>query len=174
MDIVWFKISDLRVRDHEPLYLANQTNKNLIHIFIWDCRWDDKTSNDIQNMGKLKKKFLKESLFSLNKNLKDLGIDLNIFFGKSEKILSDLISKYNVSSIYTYQNIDKRNMKIDSVIMKNNDINLAYSWGNTLNHICDLPFTISELPNSFNDFKNKIGRSIRKEFLLKEMANLLN
>jgi deoxyribodipyrimidine photo-lyase len=167
MDIVWFKISDLRVRDHEPLYLANQTNKNLIHIFIWDCRWDDKTSNDIQNMGKLKKKFLKESLFSLNKNLKDLGIDLNIFFGKSEKILSDLISKYNVSSIYTYQNIDKRNMKIDSVIMKNNDINLAYSWGNTLNHICDLPFTISELPNSFNDFKNKIGRSIRKEFFTK-------
>ena len=57
MDIVWFKISDLRVRDHEPLYNANQTNKNLIHIFIWDCRWDDKTSNDIQNMGKVKKNF---------------------------------------------------------------------------------------------------------------------
>lgn len=167
MDIVWFKISDLRVRDHEPLYNANQTNRNLMHIFIWDCRWDDKTSNDIQNMGKLKKKFLKESLFSLSKNLKDLGIDLNIFFGKPEKILSDLISKYNVSSIYTYQNIDKRNMEIDSVIMKNNDINLAYSWGNTLNHICDLPFTINELPSSFNEFKNKIGRSIRKEFFTK-------
>ena len=91
MDIVWFKISDLRVRDHEPLYNANQTNKNLIHIFIWDCRWDDKTSNDIQNMGKLKKKFLKESLFSLSKNLKELGIQLNIFFGKPEKILSELI-----------------------------------------------------------------------------------
>ena len=167
MDIVWFKISDLRVRDHEPLYNANQTNKNLIHIFIWDCRWDDKTSNDIQNMGKIKKKFVKESLFNLNKNLKDLGIDLNIFFGKSEKILSDLIFKYNVSSIYTYQNIDKRNMEIDSIIMKNNDINLAYSWGNTLNHICDLPFDINELPNSFNEFKNKVGKSIRKELFTK-------
>ena len=164
MDIVWFKISDLRVRDHEPLYLANQTNRNLIHIFIWDCRWDDKTSNDIQNMGKIKKKFLKESLFNLNKNLKDIGIDLNIFFGKPEKILSNLISKYNISNIYTYQNIDKINMNIDSDIMKNNGINLAYSWGNTLNHVCDLPFTISELPNSFNEFRNKIGRNIRKEF----------
>ena len=65
MDIVWFSITDLRVRDHEPLYYSNLTNNDLIHIFIWDCKWDDKTSNEIQIMGKFKKKFLKESLYNL-------------------------------------------------------------------------------------------------------------
>ena len=42
MDIVLFNLSDLRVRDHEPLYYANLTNNEIIHIFIWDCKWDDK------------------------------------------------------------------------------------------------------------------------------------
>lgn len=171
MDIVWFKISDLRIRDHEPLYNANQTNNNLIHIFIWDCKWDDKTSNDIQNMGKLKKKFLKESLLNLETNLKKIDINLNIFFGEPEIILSNLIIKYNVKNIYTYQNIDKKGINIDSNIMKNNNVNLTYSWGNTLHHICDLPFNINQLPDSFNEFKNKISKNIRKEFFTKSNGN---
>ena len=59
MDIVQFNLSDLRVRDHEPLYYANLTNNEIIHIFIWDCKWDDKTSNEIHIMGNFKKKILK-------------------------------------------------------------------------------------------------------------------
>ena len=167
MDIVWFKISDLRVRDHEPLYNANQTDNNLIHIFIWDYKWDDKTSNDIQNMGKLKKKFLKESLFNLHQNLEKINIKLNIFFGNQENIISNLINKYNVKNIYTYQSIDKKSMQIDANIMQNNNINLNYSWGNTLHHICDLPFNLDQLPTSFNEFKNKLNKNIRNEFFTK-------
>ncbi len=72
MNLVLFNLTDLRVRDHEPLYYANLTNNEIIHIFIWDCKWDDKTSNEIHIMGNFKKKFLKESLFNLNNNLEKI------------------------------------------------------------------------------------------------------
>ncbi len=155
MDIVLFKISDLRVRDHEPLYTANKTNNNIIHIFIWDYRWDDKTSNDILIMGKYKKFFLKESLQNLFDNLNKINIHLNIYYGNPDIIIIDLIDKYKIQNIYTYQDI-------------NNPINttakIHYFWNNTMYHISDLPFTIDNIPNSFADFKKQIKIRARKEF----------
>lgn len=167
MDIVWFKISDLRVRDHEPLYTANQTNNKLIHIFIWDCSWDDKSSNNILNMGKYKKKFLKESLDNLEKSLQKMNITLNIFFGNPEKILINLINKYKVNNLYTFQNIDQNQINIDNNIMQNTDINFTYFWGCTLHHLCDLPSNINNIPESFIEFKKELNNKIRSEFFPK-------
>ena len=152
MDIVLFKISDLRIRDHEPLYTANKTNNNIIHIFIWDYRWDDKTSNDILIMGKYKKKFLKESLQNLFDNLNKMNIHLNIYYGNPDIIITDLIDKYKIQNIYTYQDINNTTSKIH------------YFWNNTMYHISDLPFTIENLPDSFTEFKKQIKIRARKEF----------
>ena len=73
MELVWFKDSDLRVRDHEPLFQANKTNNKLIHIFTWDCRWDDKTSNDVSNMSKINI-IPKPKSVKLNTHSIDLGL----------------------------------------------------------------------------------------------------
>ena len=156
MDIVWFSITDLRVRDHEPLYYSNLTNNEIIHLFIWDCKWDDKTSNEIQIMGKFKKKFLKESLFNLNLNLEKMGIKLNIFYGEPKNIIKNLINDYEINNIYTYQNISKFI-----------DFNVKYYWGNTIHNLNDLPFEINNLPNSFNEFKKKINNNVRNELFTK-------
>ena len=155
MDIVLFKISDLRIRDHEPLYTANKTNNNIIHIFIWDYKWDDKTSNDILIMGKYKKQFLKESLQNLSDNLNKINIHLNIYYGNPDIIITDLIDKYKIQNIYTYQDIN---------IPINATAKIHYFWNNTMYHISDLPFTIDNIPNSFTDFKKQIKIRARKEF----------
>lgn len=152
MDIVLFNLSDLRVRDHEPLYYANLTNNEIIHIFIWDCKWDDKTSNEIHIMGNFKKKFLKESLFNLNNNLEKIGIKLNIFYGDPKNIVKNLIDEFKIKSIYTYQNIyDLANVEI------------KYYWGNTIHNLNDLQFEINNLPKSFYEFKKKINKTVRNE-----------
>ena len=163
MDIVWFKISDLRIRDHEPLFTANQADNSIIHIFIWDCRWDDKTENDILIMGKYKKNFLKESLYNLSENLKKINIHLNLYFGKTEDILINIINKHNVKNIYTHQD----NVYDMNKLTENTSVKIESFWNNTMYHINDLPFPIKELPDSFTDFKKNMTFNVKKEFFTK-------
>lgn len=160
MDIVLFNEYDLRIRDHEPLFRANKTERQLIHLFIWDCNWNDKTDNNIQNMGKYKKRFLKESLINLSNNLKKVGIHLNIFFGNRLQILDELITKYNIENLYTHYNEIKDNYNIlDTKINK--------YWNNTMYHIDDLKYSINDLPNNYSIFKKNHSFQIRDEYFLK-------
>lgn len=41
--IVWFKYSDLRLEDHEPLALAHRESSQVAHVFCIDDRWFGKT-----------------------------------------------------------------------------------------------------------------------------------
>ena len=158
MDIVLFNEFDLRIRDHEPLYMAHKNGRKLIHMFIWDCNWDNKTENNIQIMGKFKKKFLKESLINLSTNLSKLGIILNIFFGDTNQILNQLIKKYQVENIYTHYNEFPKNLNIQ--------ININKYWNSSMHHIDDLSFSFDKLPSNYNLFKKSINFKIREEFFL--------
>lgn len=41
--IVWFKHSDLRLEDHEPLTLAHRSGSHVAHVFCLDERWFGRT-----------------------------------------------------------------------------------------------------------------------------------
>lgn len=41
--IVWFKHSDLRLEDHEPLALAHRGCSYVAHVFCLDDRWFGRT-----------------------------------------------------------------------------------------------------------------------------------
>ena len=41
--IVWFKYSDLRLEDHEPLALAHRDCSQVAHVFCLDDRWFGRT-----------------------------------------------------------------------------------------------------------------------------------
>lgn len=41
--IVWYKQSDLRVSDHEPLLMAHQECAQVAHVFCLDMRWFGQT-----------------------------------------------------------------------------------------------------------------------------------
>lgn len=41
--IVWYKQSDLRVSDHEPLLRAHQDCAQVAHVFCFDLRWFGRT-----------------------------------------------------------------------------------------------------------------------------------
>ncbi len=41
--VVWFKWSDLRLEDHEPLALAHRDCSEVAHVFCLDDRWFGRT-----------------------------------------------------------------------------------------------------------------------------------
>ena len=96
LSIVWFK-KDLRIHDHEPLYLASK-EPNLACIYIYE---DELISQDHFTYRQLH--FLNESLIQLERDLNDIGSSLNLFRGSIESVLKDISNDYDVQKIYSHQ-----------------------------------------------------------------------
>ena len=93
--IVWFRY-DLRLEDNEAFIEASK-NSNLLPIFIYDKNYFllDTTSS-------FHLKFLNQSIEELSKLLKkNFNANLNIYYGDSLQILSNLIDKFKISEIYS-------------------------------------------------------------------------
>ena len=66
--IVWFKPSDLRLRDHAPLWNAHRMHDKVVHVFCFDPRWFGHKFG-IPKWGIHKIRFLIESV----ENLRQVG-----------------------------------------------------------------------------------------------------
>ncbi len=100
---------DLRINDNEALYKASLHTKCL-PIFILDDEYVnlDTTSNFHLN-------FLKQSLSELSIKLETFNAKLNYFEGDTTKILSFLISKYLIKTVYSNRIFkDQFFLKLDS------------------------------------------------------------
>ena len=65
--IVWFKPTDLRLRDHGPLWKANTVHDSVLNIFVFDVRQFGKTAFGFPKCGVHRSRFLKESVDDLRK-----------------------------------------------------------------------------------------------------------
>ena len=56
--LVYYKLNDLRINNHLPLYNAHLECKNVNHVFRYDPRWFDKTNRGIDKISKKRFQFL--------------------------------------------------------------------------------------------------------------------
>ena len=120
MDIMLFK-KDLRVQDNIALFnaIAN-ANSNLLCLYIIEpnlYKQDDISYRHYQ--------FLLECLESLNKQLKDINLGLCIKVGEYNDVFTDLINKYDIKNIYSYQETGnmwtyKRDIAFQDLLDKHN------------------------------------------------------
>ena len=170
INLVWFKVTDMRLKDHQALKCAfsKKKLKVLLVFCVYPYFFKPMKFGHIK-FDKFKEKFLYQSLINLYENIKKYDGHLNIYFDSPENIIPKLVEKYNVKSIYhiqdtTDEEINKLN-KIKEQI--NNDIKIKSYWSNTLYHLDDLPFEIKEIPYIFTDFRKIISHiQIRDEFNL--------
>ena len=125
MNLLLFDIGNLRINDNYLLKEINKNNNNNIYVFIWDSIWEEKSNNFI-NMGSFKKKFLKESLIDLKKNLQKINLDLNVFYGNKFNILNEIIKDYNIKNIFKNKPITKYDKELDIKLKSQSYINLIY------------------------------------------------
>jgi deoxyribodipyrimidine photo-lyase len=88
--IFWFR-QDLRLSDNLGLIEASKLG-NIIPIYIWSD-----VGSDQFNIGKASQLYLHHSLESLDKSLEH---NLNFYKGDPQKILTDLIQKYNIKNVF--------------------------------------------------------------------------
>ena len=109
---------DLRIEDNIGLIESLQNSKEVIPCFIYD-------ENIIKKLkdSKFRWNFLNESLVDLDNELKKKGTSLQILEGKPEKIIDNMIKKYNLNAIFLNTDFtnyaQRRDEKIFQICKKN-------------------------------------------------------
>ena len=178
MNLVWYKITDLRLRDHEALKKAFKKKTKVLLAFFLDPILFTNMKFGHQKFGKYKQKFLFQSLIDLNQNIEKYEGHLNIYLESPENVIPELIKKYDIKSIYHLQDTTYEELKQLEKIKNNlpENFKLKTYWGNTLTHIDDLPFKVEKMPDIFTYFRKSLNtNNIREEenLNLKKLKNTI-
>lgn len=160
--IVWFK-NDLRLHDNKTLHAAVQANHRIMPIFILDPRWCCSTIYGFRKTGAIRMRFIKDCVAALKESLQAIGSDLFIFEGLPEKIIPELIIKYNIGHIYTKQEFgcDEKNMvgKVEKICCCMKTKFYQYHTQNIIN------FSLLNIENFPNNFEDAISILNNKELV---------
>lgn len=155
--IYWFR-NDLRLEDNEGLVKATEDNREILPVYVMDCRWLEGKQFGIDRTGPFRMKFLLESLKNLKSQLQALGSDLHFAIGHPAEVLSQLYKKYNCSKLYAQQASAYEEQQDETALAKS--IPCEFIWGETLYHPNDLSFEIHNLPEVFTQFRKAVEKKI--------------
>ncbi|MFN3927208.1 MAG: DASH family cryptochrome [Pseudanabaenaceae cyanobacterium] len=159
--VVWLR-NDLRVHDHEPLWLASRSGQLVIPLYCFDPRQFGTTSFGFPKTGTWRARFLLESVSDLRQNLQKLGSSLVVRTGLPELVIPELIaqlgSKSPVTAVYFHREVTAEELLVEKKLQKNlpNTIKLCKFEGHTLYRLTDLPFAIEQIPELFTNFRKQV------------------
>jgi deoxyribodipyrimidine photo-lyase len=97
INVVWFK-RDLRLRDHQPLKLATESEHPILLLYIFEpSRVGD------PHYGDRHWRFVWESLVEMRDDLRNHGCDLLIAYEEAEIIFQKINSHYDVQTVYSHE-----------------------------------------------------------------------
>ena len=162
--IVWFKQTDMRIRDHMPLAKAHTECEKVDHLFVFDPRHykDTKRGNLKANIRRLK--FQVDCLNDLCDNLKKAGCSMTILLGEPEVVLSDYAKKNKVpegTQVYCFDDVGHEETKVLNTLKKTlrqSGMDTSTSFGgSTLFDLTDLPYPVDQL-DGFTEFRKSVER----------------
>ncbi len=109
--LFWFR-RDLRLHDNHGLYKALKNNDSVLPIFIFDQQIIDSLPKKDARI-----EFIHEQLIKINTTLKSYGSQLAVFNGMPETIFSQLLSDYEVSSVYCNHDYEPYALSRDQTIV---------------------------------------------------------
>jgi deoxyribodipyrimidine photo-lyase len=189
--IVWFRSSDLRVHDHEPLSKAHANHDSVVHIYCFDDRAvGPRATIDFSRSlpavgwpktGYFRSRFLVDSVSDLRSTLEQRSGEtvhgarsviqsLFVRMGRPEQVLASLAAEIGASMIYCSEGEAPEEVETQKAVEaaiavagKGNSCRLHHCWENTMYHMDDLPFTVpsSSFPRSATEFKNAVEKRSR-------------
>lgn len=157
--LIWFR-NDLRIHDQQILIKAIESNPDLIiPVYCFDDRQFLTTSFGFPKTSKFRAKFLIEAVTDLRKSLQKLGSNLIVRKGIPEKIISNIAIEYNIDLVYLSKEATDEEIKVENQLIKTLNkvkIKVKSVWQSTLYHPDDLPYTITEIPDLFTNFRKQV------------------
>lgn len=173
--LVWYKCSDLRTLDHEPLSLAHAENNNVCHLFCFDPRWFGEAGGPSApgtlKTGALRARFLLEAVQDLKIRLQG---NLVVKIGKPEMEVPRLAKALGATTVYAHREVTSEELTVVKGVQEglrkvtDGKSKLREAWGGYLYHINDLPFddVKQNMPDVFTQFRKAVESKsrIRKYF----------
>lgn len=160
--ILWFR-NDLRLHDNEALYDALGVADEIIPVYVFEQSLFTPDDAGISRLSDQRKNFLLESVINLKNNLKSKGSDLIMRYGKTEDEIFEIARQYKTKWVFcnrerTYEEVsiqDKLELKLWSIGQE-----IRYSRGKMLYYTSDLPFPITQAPETFISFRKEVEKYI--------------
>jgi deoxyribodipyrimidine photo-lyase len=97
INIIWFK-RDLRLIDHEPLFLAMKKHMPVLLIYCFEPTLINNLDSDPRHW-----RFVYQSLMYLQKKLQSFQTRIHIFHKNAPEVFDDLLSIYHLNTVYSHQ-----------------------------------------------------------------------
>lgn len=145
--MVWFKCTDLRTHDHEPLRVAHSQALPVLHLFVLDPRWYKWRTSvaGFPRTGPLRAQFHLEALADLRDRLELAGHRLTVRQGLSTaKVFEELCKEFDVASVYAFREVCPEELRVEAAVRaelaRQRAGPLKLHWGFELYHRDDLSF----------------------------------
>jgi deoxyribodipyrimidine photo-lyase len=151
--IYWFR-SDLRLLDSPALNEACREATHLVPVFILppeevSTRWG------FARESELRKRYLTETLVALDAQCRELGSRLLVLQGDASTILAALVQSTHAQGIICEQ-IAAPEEQDEVEQLRAQGINVQCLWQSTMIELAALPFTPSQMPDVFTQFRQKL------------------
>ncbi|SOD17927.1 cryptochrome/photolyase family protein [Pedobacter xixiisoli] len=120
INICWLR-RDLRLADNAALYRALKGDKPVLLVFIFD----QNILNQLENKADARVDFIHQQLSKINEQLIKKGSSLLVKYNTPEKAWEDIISDFNIQSVYAnhdYEPYAKKRDEHISALLKTNGI----------------------------------------------------
>ncbi|MGZ3754315.1 MAG: DASH family cryptochrome [Mucilaginibacter sp.] len=161
--IVWFK-TNLRLSDNECLFKAIAENDEVIPVYCLDDSHFADTVFGFKKTGSFRAQFLLEALTDLDSELRGLGSGLLILRGEPGLELFKLAQSSKATKVYAQQEFAPEEVQTEKRVKQvlsplGCDV-LTFECRNLI-HPDDLPFSISQMPEVFTDFRKQIESKLK-------------
>ncbi|MFQ3218027.1 MAG: deoxyribodipyrimidine photo-lyase [Paraglaciecola sp.] len=103
VNVVWLK-RDLRLRDHEPLFLASGTNTPVLLLYIIEPMQLEDPHYDLRHW-----RFIWQSIEDINQQLSAYNAQILVLQGEASEVLTRLMTVCSIEHIFSHQEIGLSN-----------------------------------------------------------------
>jgi deoxyribodipyrimidine photo-lyase len=156
--LIWFR-NDLRLHDHQPLAEALQAGPPILPLYCFDPRQFGQTSFGFAKTGPYRAQFLRESVADLRQSLQALGSELVVRVGLPEQVIPDLVQAHSIDRVHWHREATQEELEVEQALtarLQGLGCGVATVWGATLHHPDHLPFEISQVPEVFTQFRQRV------------------
>ena len=162
--LVWFR-RDLRVHDHAPLVAAcaraQEQGGRVVCVFILSERLLAQTSLGFARMGAQRRRFLWESLQSLDQSLRERGAHLVLLNEATEQAFVELCEAQQIESLHYFREDPPEEQLEEQAFLtqaKTLGVIPRAQAAHSLHARSQLPFEIAQLPEVFSKFRRKVEK----------------
>ena len=158
--LLWFT-TDLRLRDNETLVRALAGSDQILPVYCLPPADFAQTTFGFPKMGYFRARFLFEALHDLDQRLRAIGSGLMISMDPPEKAIPAFAKFFQVQSVYVKEPVGFEEIQVQQKVQESlHSLGLEFETvaTSTLYHEEDLPFSVSDLPDVFTQFRNKLEK----------------